>query len=270
VPLALLHVPVCVSFGLFAPAALQAAAAAAAAAAATSTSSSLSSSSAASSSAQAAAATALSAAARDELCVLDPSLAESLACDGTLTLCVNSHRELCGVHKAGGCPVAPELLVRCARLASAEAVAIVDALKAALAAAEVAVVEQERAARAAAAGYGLGAARGVLDVLRAAVGGGDEAQAEDGEGVEPAASASAPAPAPASALAPAPAASKPRFVADADGAAADVVAADEQEEEAAQAAAAASEMAERQRAAKPRRGGARSVAAVLENALARL
>lgn len=75
---------------------------------------------------------------------------------------------------------------------------------------------------------------------------------------QPQASASAPAPAPA--LAPAPAASKPRFVADAD----------EQQDEAAQAAEAAAEMAERPRAAKPRRGGARSVAAVLENALARL
>jgi hypothetical protein len=98
----------------------------------------------------------VAAAAREEAVVLDPSLAEVLACDGMLTLCVNSHRELCGISKAGGCPLAPARLAQCARLAADEGVRMVAALRAALASAEAQAEARARARHAEAAGFGSG------------------------------------------------------------------------------------------------------------------
>jgi exosome complex component RRP45 len=81
----------------------------------------------------------------------DPALAEERLCDGSLTLCVNAHGELCGMHKLGGCSL-PLPLVNAAVGAAAEASAAVCAqLRAALDAAEAAAAAAEVRAHAAAA-----------------------------------------------------------------------------------------------------------------------
>jgi hypothetical protein len=53
-----------------------------------------------------------------DVIVADPTVREEAAADGRATFVVNAHRELCGVHKLGGCPLALPVLVRCAELAS--------------------------------------------------------------------------------------------------------------------------------------------------------
>lgn len=50
----------------------------------------------------------------DDIAALDPCLAEELACDGLVTIALNAHGEVCGLHKAGGLPVSPKLVARCA------------------------------------------------------------------------------------------------------------------------------------------------------------
>ncbi len=130
-PLAMLHIPVCISFALFSPALLRAA---------LTSSSSMSvpqqaqspSSSSSSSSFNNSSSRSIS----SEIAIVDPSLSESLDCDGEMTFCVNSHRELCGMHKAGGCPVDSSTLLECARIAVEEGARLVEMLKAELVLAE--------------------------------------------------------------------------------------------------------------------------------------
>jgi len=127
----MLHIPVCISFALFSPALLQAA---------LTSSSSMSvpqqaqspSSSSSSSSFNNSSSRSIS----SEIAIVDPSLSESLDCDGEMTFCVNSHRELCGMHKAGGCPVDSSTLLECARIAVEEGARLVEMLKAELVLAE--------------------------------------------------------------------------------------------------------------------------------------
>ena len=128
-PLAMLHIPVCVSFALFSPALLQSALTCSSSSTTTTTTSAQhyqSSSSSFSSSRSA----------LFEIAIVDPSLSESLDCDGDLTFCVNSHRELCGMQKAGGCPVDTSTLLECANIAVDQGARLVEMLKAALIRAE--------------------------------------------------------------------------------------------------------------------------------------
>lgn len=90
-----------------------------------------------------------------DVVVADPTAREELAADGRATFVVNAHRELCGVHKLGGCPLALPVLTRCAALAGDVAVKRIAELRAALTAADAAAAEQARRKHAAAAGYGV-------------------------------------------------------------------------------------------------------------------
>lgn len=96
----------------------------------------------------------------DEVMVLDSTDREELVCDGTVSFVMNAHRELCGIHKLGGCPVAASALVLAARVAGLRAVQLVRALKESLVAAEGGELEKQKARHAAAAGVPLD---GILD-----------------------------------------------------------------------------------------------------------
>lgn len=50
----------------------------------------------------------------DDIAALDPCLAEELASDGLITVALNAHGEVCGLHKAGGLPISAKLVARCA------------------------------------------------------------------------------------------------------------------------------------------------------------
>ena len=146
VPLAVHHIPLTLSYGCVARATLaHATAAAAAAASATAAAAAAASSSSSSSSSASAASPAPPAAleASGELFLRDPTLLEESVCSGSITLCMNAHAELCGVHKLGGCPVSVPDMVALVRSTAAQAPALVAALKAALAEAEQ--LEQARA-----------------------------------------------------------------------------------------------------------------------------
>lgn len=53
--------------------------------------------------------------------IVDPTDEEEQVLDGTMTVAVNAHREICSVHKGGGCPVPQPVILRCLSLASARA-----------------------------------------------------------------------------------------------------------------------------------------------------
>lgn len=131
-PLALpfLHVPLCVTFGALAPAAFAPLAAAVAGgtyphAGAT--------------------------APDDALVLLDASAGEEEAGATAVTFVVNAARELCGLHKAGGAPLAPAAIVAAAGRAADHAAELTRALRAALEAADADEREAAAALRAAAA-----------------------------------------------------------------------------------------------------------------------
>jgi exosome complex RNA-binding protein Rrp42 (RNase PH superfamily) len=88
----------------------------------------------------------------DEVVVLDPNDRELLVSDGSLSFVMNAHKELCGIHKLGGCPIDSTALMQCAKVAGLRAVEIIEQLKAALGAAEAADIEKYRGRLAAAAG----------------------------------------------------------------------------------------------------------------------
>ena len=71
-----------------------------------------------------------------ELLLRDPTLLEERLCSGSITLCMNAHGELCGLHKLGGCPVTVPAMLALVRGAAAEAPGLVAQLKAAVAAAQ--------------------------------------------------------------------------------------------------------------------------------------
>ncbi|GAX79778.1 hypothetical protein CEUSTIGMA_g7218.t1 [Chlamydomonas eustigma] len=73
--------------------------------------------------------------------VVDPSLKEEAAMQGSATIMVNPNREVCAVHKAGGVGLSSSQLFRCVRLASARADEVVALLKSALDQHEVARVQ---------------------------------------------------------------------------------------------------------------------------------
>mmetsp|Transcript_16040 Transcript_16040/g.22133 ORF Transcript_16040/g.22133 Transcript_16040/m.22133 type:complete len:448 (-) Transcript_16040:187-1530(-) len=57
----------------------------------------------------------------EDLVVLDPSLKEEAAASARLTLCINTNQEICALHKPGGAAISPAQLMRCARIAGAQA-----------------------------------------------------------------------------------------------------------------------------------------------------
>ena len=109
-----------------------------------------------------------------DIIVADPSAREETVADGRVTFVVNAHRELCGVHKLGGCPLALPVMTRCAELAGDIATTRIMQLRLALSSADAAAAEQARLAHSAAAGYGVqginvGGARAPNDALNNAV-----------------------------------------------------------------------------------------------------
>jgi exosome complex component RRP45 len=157
VPLAVHHIPVCVSFALFSTNAFAPLVAAVASGAVPPPSAASSSSSSSSSSSVAS-----SLLPSEEILLVDPTSREAEVSDGSLTFVMNAHRELCGVHKVGGCPLPPSTLVQVAKVAGEKAEALVATLRAALSAAEVVAAEKAREKHAAAAGYSV---QGVVDVV---------------------------------------------------------------------------------------------------------
>jgi exosome complex component RRP45 len=90
--------------------------------------------------------------------LVDPSLEEEVLCDGTITVCVNAHSEVCGLHKSGAAAVSLGSLAAAAKAAGAAAAELVAELRRALERAEVAAIERERERHAKAQGYALAAA----------------------------------------------------------------------------------------------------------------
>lgn len=136
-PLSIHHVPLCVTFGLlhtsaFAP--LQAAIAAGQYPAPPEGRSSTPSST---------------------VILLDPTRAEERASAGSrATFVLNAHKELCGVHKAGGCPLPPATLAQCAKVGAEKVAQLVSLLTAALRAADESYEATMREAHKLAHGYG--------------------------------------------------------------------------------------------------------------------
>jgi len=71
---------------------------------------------------------------------MDPSLQEEAAADGSLTLVLNPHGEICAVQKADGVGLDTHQLMTCVRLAGQQAIELNEQLNAALKAHEVARV----------------------------------------------------------------------------------------------------------------------------------
>ncbi|KAG1674614.1 hypothetical protein FOA52_001863 [Chlamydomonas sp. UWO 241] len=72
--------------------------------------------------------------------LVDPSLKEAAASEGSATIMMNPNNEVCAVHKAGGVGVSSSQLFRCVRLAATKAHELVAQLKSALEAHSVARV----------------------------------------------------------------------------------------------------------------------------------
>eukprot|EP01134_Creolimax_fragrantissima_P001969 CFRG1969T1 len=53
-----------------------------------------------------------------EYMVVDPSLEEERVMEGRLTMTVNTHREICAMHKSGGVSLLPDQIMRCAKVAA--------------------------------------------------------------------------------------------------------------------------------------------------------
>jgi exosome complex component RRP45 len=100
VPLALHHAPLCVSFALFAASEAEAEAVAAGRGGPD----------------------------PDRFYLLDPTDREELSADGAITVIVNAHKEVCGVHKQGWPPLDADQLKRLVQLAAARAPALAATL----------------------------------------------------------------------------------------------------------------------------------------------
>lgn len=76
--------------------------------------------------------------------VADPVPAELRAANGSVSYSVNAHRELCGIHKPGHCPISQELMLKGAQLATARALQLHQLLSSALQDLETADAESKR------------------------------------------------------------------------------------------------------------------------------
>lgn len=68
-----------------------------------------------------------------DVAALDPCLAEEVAADGRLVVCMNAHGDVCGMQKSGGLPVDAKLVARCAAVAQGRVVAVTKIIHEALA-----------------------------------------------------------------------------------------------------------------------------------------
>lgn len=64
----------------------------------------------------------------EDIAALDPCLAEELASDGLVTVSLNAHGEVCGLHKAGGLPISPKIVARCASVGVDRVATLTEAL----------------------------------------------------------------------------------------------------------------------------------------------
>ncbi|RKP09940.1 ribosomal protein S5 domain 2-type protein [Thamnocephalis sphaerospora] len=61
--------------------------------------------------------------------VMDPSRLEERLQDGDMTVTVNTHRELCALSKAGGSPLPPDQVMRCVQLAATKGAEITNLIR---------------------------------------------------------------------------------------------------------------------------------------------
>lgn len=69
---------------------------------------------------------------KGERMVVDPNLLEEQVKEGDMTLTLNSHKELCVVHKAGGIPLEIEQILLCTKIASVKVAEITELINKAL------------------------------------------------------------------------------------------------------------------------------------------
>mmetsp|Transcript_673 Transcript_673/g.1956 ORF Transcript_673/g.1956 Transcript_673/m.1956 type:complete len:307 (-) Transcript_673:74-994(-) len=67
-----------------------------------------------------------------QLIAVDPGRSEDICCEGHLTAVVNAHGEVCAVHKADGCPLSTDQIMRCIRAAVSTAENLTTQLRAAI------------------------------------------------------------------------------------------------------------------------------------------
>jgi exosome complex component RRP45 len=68
----------------------------------------------------------------DELVCVDPCLREELMVDGTMTIAVNGHGELCAIQKGGGLALKTSQIIKCAKIAAVKAQEVTSLIKKAL------------------------------------------------------------------------------------------------------------------------------------------
>lgn len=66
-----------------------------------------------------------------QLLLRDPTLEEEAVSAGTVSLCMNAHGELCGLHKLGGCPISVASLLGLVKSAATQAPILVAGLRSA-------------------------------------------------------------------------------------------------------------------------------------------
>jgi len=64
--------------------------------------------------------------------VVDPNLLEEQVKEGDMTITLNSHKELCIIHKAGGIPLEIDQILRCTKIASVKVAEITELINTAL------------------------------------------------------------------------------------------------------------------------------------------
>lgn len=68
----------------------------------------------------------------DELVCVDPCLREELMVDGTMTIAVNGHGELCAIQKGGGLALKTSQILKCSKIAAVKAQELTTIIKTAL------------------------------------------------------------------------------------------------------------------------------------------
>ncbi len=61
--------------------------------------------------------------------VVDPSLSEELVASSFLTVAMNANKEVCVLHKAGGCVISKSTLMQCLKTAAKRTEALASYLK---------------------------------------------------------------------------------------------------------------------------------------------
>lgn len=104
-----------------------------------------------------------------DVVLTDPIREELEASHGSITVLMSEHGELCGIHKVEGCPVSPDVAMRCVRLAGECAKTLGQALQEALKVHEIArVYSRVRRVGAGQAGQALGSTAKAAETVNAA------------------------------------------------------------------------------------------------------